>query len=151
MAQENQYQDAKGAPVDRSTDTHRVVAIDPNNPIHQSIINNPQGSNVLIKNGYLHFPKPDAHREDAPAAKPESKPTPAPAKPKPKPAPAPAKPAPAPTKPTPAPAPAAPAKPAKKKSEPKKTGMAALADKEKAKREAIARNNARIKAQKLGK
>jgi hypothetical protein len=142
MAQENQYQDAKGAPVDRSTDTHRVVAIDPDNPIHQSIIGNPQGSNVLIKNGYLHFPKPDAHREDAPAAKPESKPTPAPAKPKPKPAPAPAK---------PAPAPAAPAKPAKKKSEPKKTGMAALADKEKAKREAIARNNARIKAQKLGK
>ena len=46
MAQENQYQDAKGAPVDRSTDTHRVVAIDPDNPIHQSIIGNPQGSNI---------------------------------------------------------------------------------------------------------
>ena len=60
--------------IDRSTDTHRVVDIDPHNPIHQAIVSNPGGSNVLIKNGRLHFPLPGVRHEEAPAAKPAEKP-----------------------------------------------------------------------------
>ena len=118
-------------PVDRSTDTHRVVDIDPHNPVHQAIVSNPGGSNVLIKNGRLHFPLPGVRgAEESPAApvvKPES-------------APAPVK------KPT-----KKPAFPKPSKAIPVKTGMASLADKERAKKEAIAKHNAILKAKKLGK
>ena len=138
-------------PIDRSTDTHRVVDIDPHNPVHQAIVSNPGGSNVMIKNGRLHFPLPNARHEEAPA-KPAPKPAekPAPAKP------APAKPAPA--KPVEKPAAKPVEKPAakpvekpKKSAEPKRTGMAALADKNKARELEDARRNAALKAKKLGK
>jgi hypothetical protein len=67
-------------PADRSTETHRVVAINPHDPVHQAIVGNPMGSNVEVKNGYLYFPKPGARgAESSPAApqvKPESAPKP---------------------------------------------------------------------------
>jgi hypothetical protein len=118
-------------PADRSTETHRVVAINPHDPVHQAIVSNPGGSNVTVKNGYLHFPKPGARgAEESPAApvvRPES-------------APAPVK------KPTKKPAPPKPSK-----AIPVKTGMASLADKERARQADIARRNAMLKAKKLGK
>ena len=129
-------------PIDRSTDTHRVVDIDPHNPVHQAIVSNPGGSNVMIKNGRLNFTLPKARHEEAPA-----KPAPKTAE-KPTPKPAPAKPAPA--KPVEKPA-DKPVKKPKKSAEPKRTGMAALADKNKARELEDARRNAALKAKKLGK
>lgn len=55
-------------PADRSNDSYRVVDIDPHNPIHQAIVSNPSGHNVVIKEGRLHFPLPGARRDEAPAA-----------------------------------------------------------------------------------
>ena len=64
-------------PVDRSTDTHRVVDIDPHNPVHQAIVSNPGGSNVLIKSGRLHFPLPGARHDSPEDSKPaDTKPEP---------------------------------------------------------------------------
>ena len=120
-------------PADRSTETHRVVAINPHDPVHQAIVSNPGGSNVSVKNGYLHFPKPGARGAEespaAPVAKPESAPKPV----------------------VKAAKKAAPKKEAAKPVEVKKTGMAALADKERARQADIARRNAMLKAKKLGK
>ena len=118
-------------PVDRSTETHRVVAINPNDPVHQAIVSNPGGSNVAVKDGYLHFPKPGVRgAEDSPAApvvKAESAPKPVVKTVK----------------------KAVPAKPSK--TVPVKTGMASLSDKNKARELADARRNAMLKAKKLGK
>jgi hypothetical protein len=120
-------------PADRSTETHRVVAINPHDPVHQAIVSNPMGSNVAIKDGYLHFPNPGARgAEESPAApvvKPESAPKPV----------------------VKAAKKAAPKKEAAKPVEVKKTGMASLADKERARVADIARRNAMLKAKKLGK
>ena len=117
-------------PIDRSTDTHRVVDIDPHNPVHQAIVGNPGGSNVLIKDGRLHFPKPGVQHEETSA--------PAESKPEPK--------AEAPVKKAPVKK-AAPKKEAPAKSEtPIKTGMARNADKNKAKEAAMAKHNAAMKA-----
>jgi hypothetical protein len=57
-----------GTPADRGNDSYRVVDIDPHNPIHQAIVSNPSGHNVVIKEGRLHFPLPGARRDEAPAA-----------------------------------------------------------------------------------
>jgi len=123
-------------PVDRSTDTHRVVDIDPHNPIHQSIVSNPGGSNVLIKDGRLHFPKPGV-KHDSPA---DTKPAPkAEVKAEPK-AEAPIKKAPekkAEVKKVAVPA---------KSETPVKTGMARNSDKAKLREQADAERNARFKA-----
>lgn len=122
-------------PADRSTETHRIVAIDPHNPVHQAIVSNPGGSNVAIKDGYLHFPKPNVRGAETSPAAPIVKEKPAP-KPKPKPKPV---------------KEVAPAPVRKKKSEPVKTGMASLADKNRARELADARRNAILRAKKLGK
>jgi hypothetical protein len=118
-------------PADRSTETHRIVAINPHDPVHQAIVSNPGGSNVAIKGGYLHFPKPGARGPEsspaAPAVKPESAPKPV----------------------VKAVKKAAPAKPSK--AIPVKTGMASNADKERARVADIERRNAMLKAKKLGK
>jgi hypothetical protein len=120
-------------PVDRSTETHRVVAINPHDPVHQAIVSNPSGSNVAVKDGYLHFPKPGARGAEtspaAPVVKAESAPKPV----------------------VKAVKKAAPKKEPAKPVEVKKTGMAALADKNKARELADARRNAMLKAKKLGK
>ena len=130
-------------PVDRSTDTHRVVSFDPNNPIHNDIMYNPgKNPGSFIKKFQVYTPLPGARHEEAPA-----KPAPKPSE-KPTPKPAPAKPAPA--KPVEKPA-AKPVEKPKKSAEPKRTGMAALADKNKARELADARRNAMLKAKKLGK
>ena len=119
-------------PADRSTETHRVVAINPDDPVHQAIVSNPGGSNVAVKDGYLHFPKPGARGAEtsqaAPVVKPESAP-----------------------KPVVKPAKKAAPKSTKAPVEVKKTGMASLADKNKARELADARRNAMLKAKKLGK
>ena len=50
---------AKEVPVDRSTDTHRVVSFDPNNPIHNDIMYNPaKNPDSFIKKFKVYTPLP---------------------------------------------------------------------------------------------
>ena len=118
-------------PADRSTETHRVVAINPHDPVHQAVISNPGGSNVAVKDGYLYFPKPGLRGAEASPAAPVVK---------------------AESAPKPVVKPAKKAGPVKKsKAVPVKTGMANNADKERARVADIERRNAMLKAKKLGK